>query len=85
MEDTTLGVQLEYCACFTNPMSKEMTLEEAAMLSLDIMTADDDEQGEKVLLANEKARKLIAQRMPPAFMTKDLLRCGYGSGVSAKR
>ena len=63
----TLGAQLEYCACFTNLMSKEMTLEEATMLSLDIMAADDDEQGEKVLLANEKARKLIAQCMPRLY------------------
>ena len=67
MEDTTLGAQLEYCACFTNLMSKEMTLEEATMLSLDILAADDDEQGEKVLLANEKARKLIAQCMPRLY------------------
>lgn len=67
MEDTALGAQLEYCACFTNLMSKEMTLEEATMLSLDIMAADDDEQGEKVLLANEKARKLIAQCMPRLY------------------
>ena len=57
----------EYCACFTNLMSKEMTLEEATMLSLDILAADDDEQGEKVLLANEKARKLIAQCMPRLY------------------
>ncbi len=48
-------------------MSKEMTLEEATLLSLDIMAADDDEQGEKVLLANEKARKLIAQCMPRLY------------------
>ena len=67
MEDTTLGAQLEYCACFTNLMSKEMTLEEATLLSLDIMAADNDEQGEKVLLANEKARKLIAQCMPRLY------------------
>lgn len=67
MEDTTLGAQLEYCACFTNLMSKEMTLEEATILSLDILAADDDEQGEKVLLANEKARKLIAQCMPRLY------------------
>ena len=67
MEDTALGAQLEYCACFTNLMSKEMTLEEATMLSLDILAADDDEQGEKVLLANEKARKLIAQCMPRLY------------------
>ena len=64
MEDTTLGAQLEYCACSTNLMSKEMMLEEATLLSLDIMTADDDEQGEKVLLAKKTARKLIAQFMP---------------------
>ena len=57
----------EDCACFTNLMSKEMTLEEATMLSLDILAADDDEQGEKVLLANEKGRKLIAQCMPRLY------------------
>ena len=48
-------------------MSKGMTLEEATLLSLDIMAADDDEQGEKVLLAYEKARKLIAQCMPRLY------------------
>lgn len=50
-EHTTLGAQLEYCACSTNLMSKEMTLEEATLLSLDIMAAHDDEQGEKADLA----------------------------------
>ena len=66
-EDTTLGAQLEYCACSTNLMSKEMALEEVTLLSLDIMAADDHEQGEKVLPANEKARKLIAQCMPHLY------------------
>ena len=48
-------------------MSKEMPLEEATMLSLDIMAADDDEQSEQVLPANEKTRKLIAQCMPRLY------------------
>ncbi len=48
-------------------MSKEIALEEATMLNLDIMAADDDEQGKQVLLANEKTRKLIAQCMPRLY------------------
>ena len=38
MEDTTLGAQLEYCACFTNLMSKKMTLEEATPVSYTHLT-----------------------------------------------
>ena len=53
----------EYCACFTNLMSKEMTLEEATLLSLDIMAAHDDEQGEKADLAVHAARHRARARV----------------------
>ena len=38
-----------------------MTLDEATLLDLGIMAADDDALGEKVLPANQKTKNLIAQ------------------------
>ena len=61
MENATLGAQMEYCACFTHKMSKGMTLEEAAMLGVDMLAAETEADGQKMLLANEKAKNYIAQ------------------------
>jgi len=61
MENATLGAQMEYCACFTHKMSKGMTLEEAAMLGVDMLAAESEADGQKMLLANEKAKNYIAQ------------------------
>jgi len=38
-----------------------MTLEEAAMLGVDMLAAETEADGQKMLLANEKAKNYIAQ------------------------
>ena len=59
--DIQIGNQYEYCACFIKKISLGMDLEELMVLGMDVLSAENEEQGERIVISNQKVKKYITK------------------------
>lgn len=61
------GAHFEYCGCVTHKVATGMDLSEAMVMGIDMMSAQNEEEEMKIMLANEKVMGFITQCIVKVF------------------
>ena len=61
------GAHFEYCGCVTHKVATGMDLSEAMVMGIDMMSAENEEEEMKIMLANEKVMGFITQCVVKVF------------------
>ncbi len=61
MGSLAFGLHLDYCACITKEVSFGMNLEEAMLLGMNAMAANDEDEAMRIMASNSKVREYVAK------------------------
>ena len=62
LPNVSVGAQFDYCGCFIKEVSRGMEFEELMTLSMDVMSAGENEKKrEQILISNQKIKKYIVK------------------------
>ena len=62
LPNVSAGAQFDYCGCFIKEVSRGMEFEELMILSMDVMSAGENEKKrEQILISNQKIKKFIVK------------------------